>query len=55
MQSAINAQSHEAMKILTLKIFRLYGYMPVMIIVTGFGKTNHIVTIDISRNTDLKY
>ena len=25
------------------------------IIVTGFGKTDHIVTIDISRNTDLKY
>ena len=22
--------------------------------VTGFGKTDHIVTIDISRNTDLK-
>ena len=22
---------------------------------TGFGKTDHIVTIDISRNTDLKY
>ena len=25
------------------------------ICVTGFGKTDHIVTIDISRNTDLKY
>ena len=24
-------------------------------IVTGFGKTDHIITIDISRNTDLKY
>ena len=23
--------------------------------VTGFGKTDHIVTIDILRNTDLKY
>ena len=23
--------------------------------VTGFWKTDHIVTIDISRNTDLKY
>ena len=23
--------------------------------VTGFGKTDHIVTIDISGNTDLKY
>ena len=23
--------------------------------VTGFGKTDHNVTIDISRNTDLKY
>ena len=23
--------------------------------VTGFGKTDHIVTIDISRNTDLKH
>ena len=23
--------------------------------VTGFGKTDHIVTIDISRKTDLKY
>ena len=23
--------------------------------VTGFGKTDHIVTIDISRNTNLKY
>ena len=23
--------------------------------VTGFGKTDHMVTIDISRNTDLKY
>ena len=27
----------------------------IIIIVTGFGKTDHIVTIDISRNTDLKY
>ena len=25
------------------------------IYVTGFGKTDHIVTIDISRNTNLKY
>ena len=25
------------------------------LIVTGFGKTDHIVTIDISRNTNLKY
>ena len=25
------------------------------LIVTGFGKTDHIVTIDISRNTDLKH
>ena len=25
------------------------------IYVTGFGKTDHIVTIDVSRNTDLKY
>ena len=25
------------------------------IYVTGFGKTDHIVTIDILRNTDLKY
>ena len=25
------------------------------IYVTGFGKTDHIVTIDISRNTDLKH
>ena len=23
--------------------------------VTGFGKTDHNVTIDVSRNTDLKY
>ena len=30
---------------------KLYIY----IYVTGFGKTDHIVTIDISRNTDLKY
>ena len=27
----------------------------IYIYVTGFGKTDHIVTIDISRNTDLKY
>ena len=27
----------------------------IMVYVTGFGKTDHIVTIDISRNTDLKY
>ena len=27
----------------------------ISIYVTGFGKTDHIVTIDISRNTDLKY
>ena len=27
----------------------------IIIIVTGFGKTDHIVTIDISRNTDLKH
>ena len=25
------------------------------IYVTGFGKTDHIITIDISRNTDLKH
>ena len=25
------------------------------IYVTGFRKTDHIVTIDIARNTDLKY
>ena len=30
-------------------IFKIKKY------VTGFGKTDHIVTIDISRNTDLKY
>ena len=29
------------------------GYHPTY--VTGFGKTDHIVTIDISRNTDLNY
>ena len=27
----------------------------VLIYVTGFRKTDHIVTIDIVRNTDLKY
>ena len=26
-----------------------------LLFVTGFGKTDHIVTIDISRNTDLNY
>ena len=26
-----------------------------LLYVTGFGKTDHIVTINISRNTDLKY
>ena len=35
--------------ILTCMHVRIYVY------VTGFGKTDHIVTIDISRNTDLKY
>ena len=25
------------------------------VIVTGFRKTDHIVTIDIARNTDLKF
>ena len=29
--------------------------MNTLIYVTGFEKTDHIVTIDISRNTDLKY
>ena len=28
---------------------------PAKIYVTGFRKTDHIVTIDIARNTDLKY
>ena len=28
---------------------------PHAVFVTGFGKTDHIVTIDISRNTNLKY
>ena len=26
-----------------------------MLYVTGFRKTDHVVTIDIARNTDLKY
>ena len=30
-------------------------YKVISLYVTGFGKTDHIVTIDISRNTDLKY
>ena len=28
---------------------------PLFLNVTGFRKTDHIVTIDIARNTDLKY
>ena len=35
-------------------IYKSLSIIPT-IIVTGFGKTDHIVTIDISRNTDLKY
>ena len=35
-----------------LWILVLHTYI---IYVTGFGKTDHIVTIDISRNTKLKY
>ena len=34
------------------RTFPIYG---TCLNVTGFGKTDHIVTIDISRNTDLKY
>ena len=34
------------------KRLQISGYN---IYVTGFGKTDHIVTIDNSRNTDLKY
>ena len=30
-------------------------YLIIYINVTGFRKTDHIVTIDIARNTDLKY
>ena len=30
-------------------------YRKHLIYVTGFGKTDHIVTIDILRNTNLKY
>ena len=30
-------------------------YEVVAVYVTGFGKTDHNVTVDISRNTDLMY
>ena len=33
----------------------IYIYIHIYIYVTGFRKTDHIVTIDIARNTDLKY
>ena len=36
-------------------INNVYTHTTVITYVTGFGKTDHIVTIDISRNTDLKY
>ena len=39
------------------RIFVVYTVMAVvhMIYVTGFGKTDHIVTFTISRNTVLKH
>ena len=33
--------------------FHIFISMPLF--VTGFRKTDHIVTVDIARNTDLKY
>ena len=33
----------------------IYIYIYIILYVTGFRKTDHIVTIDIARNTDLKY
>ena len=42
------------MKVIYYILLVSYFYEEV-IFVTGFGKTDHIVTIDISRNTDLKY
>ena len=41
-----NTLVHRAVELI-LEVVRSY--------VTGFGKTDHIITIDISRNTDLKY
>ena len=41
---------------LPLSIIHIKGFLNQSLSnVTGFGKTDHIVTIDISRNTDLKY
>ena len=36
-------------------ITTVHIYIIIIIYVTGFEKTDHIVTIDISRKTDLKY
>ena len=35
--------------------YKITIYIITIIYVTGFRKTDHIVTIDIARNTDLKY
>ena len=40
--------------VLILKIFDIFR-QSTTIYVTGFGKTDHIVTIDIPRNIDLNY
>ena len=38
-----------------LTLQHLYNAIIRSLYVTGFRKTDHIVTIDIARNTDLKY
>ena len=49
------------LKSLTQILYMIYNLLyiiftiNILLFVTGFGKTDHIVTIDISRNTDLKY
>ena len=40
---------------LTALLYNKHASHYSILIVTGFRKTDHIVTIDIARNTDLKY
>ena len=48
-------KQYVAYQTFTDKFIYIASYMATQLYVTGFGKTDHIVTIDILRNTDLKY
>ena len=41
--------------LMAIELKMVQHFTLIILIVTGFGKTDHIVTIDISRNTDLKH